>query len=138
LPIGAVYAHLIFSEDMTVQRFLQGHSPLYEGEWVGKTGVSIPMPPMDEHWSAAHEAWAHAVVIDLDQLKKYSQAVYGATDTYLAGLSDSDLETEVDLGAWGKKSVAYMLTNFVYGHTFSLAGEISALKGIQGAKGYPF
>jgi len=138
LPLGAVYAHLILSEDMTVQMYLQGKEPLYESSWKGKNGVSQPMAAMDENWATNNEKWAKSVKINLNQFRDYSKAVYAATDEYLNSLKEEDLEREVNLGSWGKKTVAYMLYAFVIGHMYSLTGEISALKGIQGAKGYPF
>jgi hypothetical protein len=38
----------------------------------------------------------------------------------------------------GTKSVGFVVNNAVIGHAFSHRGEISALKGVQGKKGYPF
>ncbi|MEK7571798.1 MAG: hypothetical protein AAB553_06000 [Patescibacteria group bacterium] len=37
-----------------------------------------------------------------------------------------------------KEQIHYLLSEYIAGHTNSLAGEISVLKGIQGLKGYPF
>jgi hypothetical protein len=138
LPLGSVYAHLIFSEDVIIHGMLQGKAALADSTWKEKTGTSEPMPPMDEHWSTANNVWAKKVKIDLKQLREYAKAVYTETDAYVASLKDEDLEREIDLGAWGKQKIAYMMYGFIIGHTFSLAGEISALKGLQGAKGYPF
>ncbi len=51
-----------------------------------------------------------------------------------------DLEREIDLSNFGlgKQSVAWVMNNGVIGHVASHCGEISCLKGLQGAKGYPF
>lgn len=138
LPLGSLYAHLVMSEDVIVQGMLQKKAPLFEGEWKDKTGASAPLPAMDENWSTNHEQWAKTVQIDWEKIKAYAQAVYAATDAYVASLTDEDLEKEVDLGAWGKQKVAYLLYGFIIGHTNSLTGEISAIKGVHGAKGYPF
>lgn len=137
-PIGATYAHLVFSEDVIVHGMLQGKAPLYETTFKDKTGASSPMPPMDANWSTANEEWSKTVKVDLTQLGEYAQAVFAATDEYINSLKDEDLEKEIDLGDWGKKSMAEMLYGFIIGHTYALTGELSALKGIQGAKGYPF
>jgi hypothetical protein len=137
-PLGATYAHLVFSEDAIVQGMMQSKPPLFETDWKGKTGASQPMPPMDEEWSQANEKWSKTVTVDFTQLQQYAKVVFAATDNYVNSLTDQDLEREIDLGSWGKHTVAQMLSGFVIGHTWSLAGEISALKGIQGAKGYPF
>ncbi len=138
LPVGAQYAHLICSEDVIMSGMLQGKPSLSETTFKDKTGLSEPMPPMDAQWSEANEKWANNVQINLDQLRQYSQAVYSATDEYINGLKDEDLDREVDLGDWGKQTVAQMLSGFIIAHTNSLTGEIAALKGLQGLKGYPF
>lgn len=138
LPLGAQYAHLIFSEDAIVHGMLQGKQALFETSWKDKTGASIPMPAMDAEWSVANEQWAKSVKIDLTKLREYSKAVNSATDEYVDSLTDESLDKEIDLGEWGKKTVAHLLYSFIIGHTNSLAGELSVLKGLQGAKGYPF
>ena len=137
-PLGATYAHLVFSEDVIVHGMLQGKAPLSETTFKGKTGANEPMPAMDENWSSNNEKWSNSVQIDLAQLREYAKAVYAATDSYVNSLNDADLDKEVDLGSWGKKTVANLLYAFIIGHANNLAGEISVLKGIQGAKGYPF
>ncbi len=138
LPLGAAYAHLVFSEDAVVQGMLQGKQPFFATGWAGRTGVSELMPPMDERWMVEHERWAKTVKIDLGELRDYAKAVFTATDEYVSNLKEEDLEREVDLGEGGKKTLAELLYSWVIGHLNSLAGEISALKGIQGARGYPF
>ncbi len=138
LPVGAQYVHLICSEDVIVQGMLQGKAPLSETTFKDKTGLSEPMPPMDENWSAANEKWSKSVQIDLDLFREYAKAVYEATDQYFNSLQDEDLDKEIDLGAFGKNTVANILSGFLIGHTNSLTGEIAALKGLQGLKGYPF
>jgi hypothetical protein len=138
LPIGAVYAHLILSEDMAIATFLMGEKPLYETSWREKTGISLPMPAMDASWSENHRIWANTVVIDLQKLTAYATAVHAQTDAYVATLTDADIEREIDLGAWGKQTAAQLISGWVIGHSLSLAGEISALKGVAGSVGYPF
>jgi hypothetical protein len=138
LPLGSVYAHLILSEDMIVSTMLQKKSALSDTTFKDKTGVDLPLAPMDENWSSENEKWARSVHIDIESFRKYSKAVYDETDKYLESLNDEDLGSEVDLGSWGKKTIAYILYAMVLGHTYSLTGEISALKGLQGLKGYPF
>lgn len=138
LPLGALWAHLVMSEDMTVHQFLQNKKPLFDSTFKNKTGASEPMPAMDEHWSTNHEAWANHIHIDFPQFREYEKQVYSQTEKYINTLKNEDLDSEVNLGAWGKKTVAYMLYAFIIGHTFSLTGEISAIKGVHGKKGYAF
>ena len=138
LPLGSLVAHLVFSEDVIIHGMLLGKAPLYTTTWKGKTGASLPLPAMDEKWKAAHEEWSRTVKVKLPELLKYTKAVFSATEKYVSTLKDKDLEKEIDLGSWGKKSVVNLLTGFIIAHTNSLIGEISAIKGVNGAKGYPF
>jgi hypothetical protein len=137
-PLGATYAHLIFSEDAIVQGMIQGKAPLAATTWKDKTGTSLPMPAMDENWSTNNTTWSKSVQVNLPELRAFSKAVYDATDAYVNSLKDEDLEKVIDLGSWGKKTVANLLSAFVIGHTNQLTGEIAALKGVHGSKGYPF
>lgn len=138
LPIEAVCAHLLLSEDMTINKLLQGKPPLFESTWQNKTGVSPLMPPMGATWNEDHAKWAKEVTVDLPAFNKYKQAVYAQTDAYINSLTDADLDREVDMGDWGKKPVYYLLIAWIIAHTNNLAGEISAAKGFQNKKGYAF
>jgi len=138
LTLAAAYAHLIFSEDVIIHNLLKHQPALWETSWQAKTGASQPLPAMDKHWSKNHAKWAKTVKVDVTKLKKYAKAVYKTTDKYISGLTNKDLDKIVDLGEWGKKSIASILHGFIIAHTNNLTGEISALKGIRGAKGYPF
>lgn len=137
-PLGSLYAHLVFSEDAIVNGMIRKSVPLFAGEWAAKTGASSPMPAMDANWAANNETWSKSVTIDLTLLQTYAKAVYANTDAYIATLTDDDMEKEIDMGDWGKKKLGLLLAGFVVGHTYSLAGEISAIKGVHGSKGYPF
>ncbi len=138
-PLGATYAHLIFSEDWLINNVLRGKKMLAETEWAGKTGVDKPMPNPGPEWGT-YADWTKTVKIDLDALRSYAKAVYENTDKYLSSLSDADLDKEKDLTAvgFGKVTVGWAIAELIAGHTTSILGEIAVLKGIQGAKGYPF
>lgn len=138
LPLGSLVAHLVFSEDVIVNGMMLGITPLYKTAWKGKTGASVPMPAMDEKWSGAHEEWSRTVKVNFPELLKYMKAVFSATEYYVSTLKQKELEKEIDLGSWGKKQVVNLLTGFVIAHTNNLTGEISAIKGVNGTKGYPF
>lgn len=137
-PLGSMYAHLVFSEDVILRGMVQKQTPLCQGEWANKTGTNTPMPAYDEQWSANNETWSKTVTVDLTQLRAYAQAVYASTDAYVATLTDDDMDKEIDLGAWGKKKLGSLLAQMVVAHAYSLTGEISAIKGVHGSKGYPF
>jgi hypothetical protein len=133
-PIGASYAHIATGEDYLVNGILKGSALMCASSWAGKAGLSEP-PPQGQAW----EEWARRVKVDLPALKAYSQAVYQATDSYLASLSDADLERSCDMSGFGMgqqpaSTVFSMATEHAAWHT----GEISSVKGLQGLQGYPF
>lgn len=132
-PIGAQYAHAICGEDWIVQSLFLGRAPLYASEWAGRTGISTPQP------NATYE-WAQSVTMDLSALRSYAAAVAQATESYIIGLSDADLDRSLDMTfvGLGQRTVGWVLSANVIGHINNMAGEISALKGVLGAKGYPF
>jgi hypothetical protein len=68
--------------------------------------------------------------VDITPLLEYQQQVWAATDAYLANLAPAELERMVKF-AGGERSLADMLM-LTASHTLGHAGEISALKGIQG------
>jgi len=140
LPIGAAYVHYITGEDWTIHSPFQGVAPLMAGAWSGKTGVSEPPPGPGDDWETRFVAWSRRVRVDLLAFRAYAKAVYDATDAYLDTLADPELSREVDLSemGMGKQTVGFVLDNVLLGHAYCHCGEISALKGIQGKKGYPF
>ena len=129
-PLGAIYAHAIAAEDAVIQGMFRGDKPLFETTFAGKTGISEPL-------LHAELGWARRVQIDLPALRQYTQAVYAATDAYLASLTDAELSRPVP-GPLGDVPISWALSNLVLAHIHEMMGEMSCLKGIQGAKGYPF
>jgi hypothetical protein len=131
-PIAATYVHAIASEDLAINMVLKAGSPLYASEWADKTGVSEVQP-------LTTAEWASRVRIDLPTTRGYAQAVHAATETYLATLTDEELARVLDLTSFGlgQMTVGTVLNRMVLGHIDNMTGEISVLKGIQGARGYP-
>lgn len=132
-PIGATYYHIVTAEDFIVNN-IRGQTPLMMGEWAGKTGVSEPPPAPGGDFFG----WANRVKVDIGQARKYAEAVYANTNAYLDSLTDADLDKEIDAPGIGKNSLAYYLGIGALIHPANHVGEISALKGVQGATGYPF
>ena len=132
-PLGATYAHALTSEDVIVHRFLQRREPLLEAGWKGRTGISEPQFGSDFEW-------ARQVQVNLPAARAYAQAVNTATDQYLASLQPPDLDRILDLSAlgFGERTLAWALSALVIAHLNNMIGEAAVLKGIQGAKGYPW
>jgi hypothetical protein len=136
-PIAGTYAHLVFSEDFFIHMLIQGKAPLMETEFKDKTGASEIQP---SEWENAYPKWLREVKVDLNKFKKYQEAVFSASEQYVASIEDKDLEKEIDMNAFGMggKKLSSVLAGMVNGHVTSIMGEIAVLKGIQGLKGYPF
>lgn len=131
--IGSIYAHLVFAEDGILHGMLQGRPPLYQAQnWAARTGLA--MPAMGEF----KPEWARGVKLNLPVFREYAKAVYAATDAYIAGLSDADLERKVQTGFVGEQTVAFVMSSILAWHAAQHTGEIAALKGVQGLKGLPF
>ena len=137
-PLGATYAHVVCSEDMIVQGMLRQTAPLAAGTWAGRTGLSEPMPMPGPGW-ADYGPWTRRVKIDLGALRAYAQAVADQTDSWLAGLTEADLDRPLDLSGigFGQHTLATAVALLVANHLGTETGEIAVLKGIQGARGYP-
>ncbi len=130
------YVHTVYETDEFVHGLFQGKDLLTAGVWAGKTGVSQPLPPDRTTW----RDWTRAVGLDQPGLKAYTAAVFDAAGRYIGGLKPEDLDRKLDLSAMGlgQQSLNWALYNLVIGHVQSHTGDISALKGLQGLKGFPF
>ncbi len=132
-PLGAIYAHAVCSEDGVINAMLKRGAPMFATTWAGKTGVSEPK------WELELDR-ARTVKVDLPAFRQYARAVYAATTDYVASLSEVDLARTLDLSSMGmgQNTVNWVLAALLVSHLNNMIGEISCLKGIQGAQGYPF
>src|SRR5947209_17890817 len=78
-PLGATYAHVVWSEDMVVQGMLRQQQPLFASSWAERTGLSEPLPSPGPEWSG-YAAWTRRVKVDLTALRAYAAAVAAETD----------------------------------------------------------
>jgi hypothetical protein len=130
--IGSIYAHMVFAEDAIINGMLQGKPMMYQSDgWEAKTGSPFPgMPP-------SLGDWAKTFKMDYPKFQEYANAVFANTDSYLANLSDADLEKKVQTPI-GEQTIGWAVTTLLGTHAPQHAGEIAALKGVQGMKGLPF
>jgi hypothetical protein len=130
-PISAIFIHLLNGDDYFFQTIIQGKPKLWEeGGWDEKTGVQ-DTPDFGGNW----EAFKH-MTLALEPVLAYQRVVFAATDSYLDTLTPDELERKVKF-AGGEHSVAAMIIHTTC-HSLCHAGEIAALKGIQGVKGLPY
>jgi hypothetical protein len=130
--VAATLAHGALETDWQIHELYEGGTPRFESDWAGKTGVSEPTP---------HQTleWAQNVRLDKAAFDKYAQAIYDDLDQYIKNLSEEDIDRPIDMSILnaGEKPLSGCLNNVVSAHLNSLAGEISAVKGVQGLIGYP-
>jgi hypothetical protein len=133
--IGTNYAHVLTSEDFGVHTLLQDKPTLAASTWSGKLGLA-ELPPFGPGGDL--KTWSRKATIDREALKRYGQAVYAATDAYLASLTPDALDRKLDLSrfGFGQRPTLFVLTALLANASLH-TGEISCLKGLQGRKGYP-
>ena len=138
-PIGATYAHAVQAEDAIINGIFKQEAPMFASQWLNKAGFSEPMPNVGPEW-VNYAAWTRRVKVDLPAIREFAQAVYANTEQYFADLKPEDLDRQLDLTSIGvgHVSLGWAISMLVIAHMDNLAGEISCLKGLQGAKGYPF
>ncbi len=141
LPISAAYAHVVISEDVLLSSMVKKTPPLLAGEWGKKLGLSLPHPEMDAKWEENFSKWSKEVKMDLPKFQEYAKAVYKESEDFISSLTDTDLtEKKADLSSFqmGEWPLLKFILRLLISHVDSLTGEISAAKGLQGLKGYPF
>ncbi len=85
----------------------------------------------------AQEIWAHEGAIPLPALKEFGQLAQKAAMEYIATIKDDDLDRVIDTQFFGEQSLAFLL-QLATTHTVAHAGDMAAIKGVQGVKGLPF
>jgi hypothetical protein len=131
--VAATYAHAVLATDWQIHSLFEAETPRFASDWAGKTGVSAPQPDQTLEW-------AQTVRLDMPVFQKYAETIFDETLAYCDNLSDEDLERPIDLSvmAAGEQSLGWCISVVVLGHLNQLAGEMAAVKGVQGLKGYPF
>jgi hypothetical protein len=118
--IGSVYSHILTYVDYYVRNYL------IEGQ---------PQPIAVE--SRPPELWMRDIQVDLSELHAYAGQVRSTARNCLSSLTPEDLEPAVPTTA-GEMNLAQAVQAFIVWHISAHCGEISALKGCQGLKGYPW
>ena len=127
--VAAIYVSGLVAEDRTVQVQLQ-RRPALAAAWAPALGLDPSLP-------ADRTARTAAPAADLATLRDYAQAVYTASDQYLAGLRAEDLDRELDLAPRGRVSLNWLLFARLIGPISRRAGEILAIRRASGLGGLP-
>lgn len=133
--IGASYMHVLLSEDHLINRpQVRDTRPLCSTTWSGRTGADKLEPEKREDMAE----WFRTVRVDMAKAREYAKAVFAMSEAFVGGLTDEELEREGELGPFGRSTLAGWIDIIITGHCQALMGEISAIKGTFGLKGYPF
>ncbi len=127
-PIGEIYGHTIAGEDWAFNELIQGKELILKtGGWAAKLSLEDGKEP---DWNAV--AQDH-----MAELQAYGKAVNQATDAFLDGLTDADLDKAIDF--FGRnEAMGWVISDTVLVHMSFHAGEIASLKGVMGLKGLPW
>ena len=133
-PIGATYARALILEDAIMNALLRGDRPLFSTTWDNRVGVDACMPLPAGLWRdfngpdwGEYDGWARTVRPGLLGLRRYAQAVYAASDEYLASLAPADLGRMFDVSGMGmgKMPLALVVGRLVIGEIDAARGEIA-------------
>ena len=118
--ICSIYSHILTYVDFYVRNYF------VEGK---------PQPVTVE--SRPAELWMQDVQVDLSELHAYADQVRSTAQNWLSSRAPKDLEHK-SLTTAGEINLAQAVELFIIWHINAHCGEISALKGCQGLKGYPW
>jgi DinB superfamily len=125
--IAKSHVHALTSIDFFVNIVAKGGAPMFWPEHGPKAG--LPANPL--------EIWGFGGSVPLVAMKEYGQAVQKAALDYIGTLTDADLDRVIDTRFFGQQSLAFVI-QLIGLHSTGHAGDISAVKGMQGLKGLPF
>jgi hypothetical protein len=132
-PIGALYWHTMSSVDYIVHKWCQGEEPLsQEAGWQERVLIAEAQVEGEETLEQMR-----AMRVNLPELHNYARAVAEAAQGWVASLEPKSLERKISTPL-GEQTLAELLETFVIWHINAHCGEVAALKGCLGAKGYPF
>ena len=130
-PIAPIMAHMLGAEDFFVNVLVAGKPTILEtGGWTAKAEMPAGRPMMTPEFATA--------TFKIEGLKGYAQALFAEVEAYLGSASEADLEKLIDTPLGTKQPAAEFLSGLAISHVTAHAGEIAALKGVQGLKGLPF
>jgi hypothetical protein len=129
-PIAAIFMHVLMAEDSFIHATCQSRPSIFEAEnWSERLGV-----PRIGRQTAE---WGSQVRIVKYLAREYGWAVYDETEAYLATTPAEALDDMIETRL-GTMPRGEALSSFVLWHQMGHVGEMAALKGVQGLKGWPF
>lgn len=128
--ISAIFVHMLAVEDAYIQEAILGQPRLWDAQgWEDRIGSRAPW--RGENWDDIR-----GKQLTLEDAAQFQMVVRAATDAYLESLTPEELDRRVNF-LDKERRVADVLAMLVV-HNLGHAGEIAALKGIQGVAGLSF
>src|SRR5215207_8806052 len=126
--IAWVMWHAARVEDLIVQQMIQAQPAIWDaGDWAARLGL-----PAKGFGTGQTTEQAKAIQItDVAAFGGYADAVAEATRDYVSGLSDADLDREVQVGQ-RTESVGQCITLHLVTHLNGHRGEVNLLRGMMG------
>jgi len=159
-PIGSLYWHIVVYTDQIVHEWAMGpfrrvtYEELLEAKrakhdlgigqvplrhsagWQEKVVIAMPPEnPEDPYWDI--RPVREGLRVDLPALHDYARATAQAVQSWVASLAPEDLERTIPTPI-GDHNIGQFLELFIIANINLHIGEIAALKGCQGLKGYPW
>jgi len=126
--ISSTYIHMLASEDRAIQVTLQGKQRIWDVEgWAEKIGLQ-ETPGVANAWEPAK-----GKNLTLASLLDYERVTRTATEGYLAQLTSQELDRKITVN--GRERLVADVISGTALHIMLHAGEIAAIKGMQGIKG---
>lgn len=127
---AAMIGHVLYGEDMMVSQASGEPMVLDSNSFGQRTGILRPQPAMTPEWLG--------LTFDLAGLRDYGAAVFARTDAFLQRATAEALDRRITSPLGTEIAAAEYLAGFGVVHIAEHTGEVSTLKGAQGAKGLPF
>ena len=126
--VAWVLWHTARVEDLLVQGAFQGKRQIWaEGGGAAQTGLPAKAFGTGQPTDEAKQLQ----IGDLDAFWQYADAVFAATDAFLGGLSDTDLEREVKVGE-RTETLGESITLHLVTHENGHRGEVNLIRGMHG------
>jgi uncharacterized damage-inducible protein DinB len=128
--ISSIFVHMLTVEDAYIQETILGKPRLWDTQhWEEKIGSRAP-------WRGENWEDLRGRQLALEDVAQFQEQVRIATDAYLESITPEELDRRV-LFLERERRVADVLAMLVV-HNLGHAGEIAALKGVQGVAGLSF
>lgn len=124
--------HYVRTEDNIIQYVLQGKPTVWiESGWDQKFGLHRTA----QGTGMSLEDAQNLLITDMAGFLEYMQAVWQATDAYLEGVTDDQLEEKTTVKPLGEMRVQDAIGNMCLTHGFTHLGEVAHIRGLLGLKG---